>query len=348
MRITILGGSNSGPHIGWTAALRKLSPEHQFENRFLGAVGSLFGLLRLLKMRHENSPRPDAIIFEYALNDSLWQAGANVSIAVIEETLHDVATFCAREGIGLLFLCLCVRPSEGEGESSGSLFMDGLYRSIAMSRGADCIFLADILGSIDGRQYSDPVHLAPEPSARVAEAVARRLRAPIPIPNGGRRSVSFYYLDASQARIEGAAKRVHRESPVFDGPFIELSRGGASFWRATGRLVALMVCSTEWSGHYRIRQGELAIRKNAQSQARENRVDLMILHYVAQESADDPRIVIDLPVSETGLMALPSDLTLMEGAPPKPFADQKLEIGGVMVYRPRSRFRRWIDALIAR
>jgi len=344
----ILGGSNSGPHIGWAAALRKAAPEHQIDNRFLGAVGSLFGLVRLLKMRAEKLPRPDVMIFEYTLNDSLWQAGGNVSIQLIEETLQDVATHCAREGVGLLLLCLCVRPIEGQGESSGSLFMDDLYRRVARSRGADCMFLADILGSIQAGDYVDPVHLGVEAAARVGQAVAARLRAPVPIPRAGRRGVCFSYHAANEARIEGAATRIYRKSPVFDGHFIELARGGASVWPVNGRLVALMVRSTEWSGRYRVRLGDLTIRKNAQTAARESRPDLMILHYVtSQAGTGDSGIMIDMPASEAELMALPGDLTLMEAEPPKPFIEQQLEIGGVVVYRPRSRLRRMIDILFA-
>ncbi len=348
MRITIIGGSNSGPQIGWTAALRKMAPEHQFDNRFLGAVGSLFGLVRLLGMSREAGPRPDAIIFEYTLNDSLWQAGGNVSLQVIEETLHDVATLCAREGIGLLFLCLCVRPAEGEGESVGSLFMDGLYRGVARARGADCLFLGDILGAIEGGQYSDALHLGPKASHRVAEALAARLRAPIPVPRGARRSLCFSYIDATQAGQEGPARLTRIRTPVFEGPFIELAPGGASRWRAHGRLVALMVRSTEFSGYYRIKSGDFVIRKNAQSAARDDRPQLMILHYVAQEIVGDSEIIVDLPASEAELMKLPSDLTLMDKEPSRPFAEQRFEIGGIVVYRPRSRLRRWIDALIAR
>ena len=345
----ILGGSNSGPKTGWAAELQKKSPELRIENGFLGAVGSLFGLLRLLKMRQDGAPKPDVVVFEYTLNDSLWLLGANISLKLVEDTLEDVVTFCAKERIGLLFLCLCLRPPEAEGEAELSRIMDDLYRRVARSRGAaDCLLQADILGRIAQTQYVDSQHLGATHFQLVADAVASRLRQPIPVPRGARRGTCFDYIDAAQARIEGPGERIALKSTVFSGPFLELGRGAASYWPANGRPVAVMLRSTERSGHYRISVADMVIRKNAQSLARANVVNLMALHYLAQEAPSASEVVIEMPADEATLMAEPCDLTLMDGPPLIPFEDQKLEINGLMVYRPRSFLRRAIDAVLAR
>jgi hypothetical protein len=109
-----------------------------------------------------------------------------------------------------------------------------------------------------------------------------------------------------------------------------------------------MLRSTERSGTYRISARGHAIRKNAQSLARDGAPNLMTLHYLAGEFPSASTVAIDMTVSEAELMALPCDLTLMDGPPLKPFAEQTLEINGIMVHRPPTLIRRAIDALIAR
>lgn len=345
MHVMILGGSNSGPKNGWAATLAQIAPEHRIENKFLGAVGSLFGLLRLLKMRQEGTGKPDVIVFEYALNDSLWLLGGNITLKLVEDTLHDVMTLCARERIGLLFLCLCLRPPEPEGEAELSLLMDELYRDAAQSRGAaECLLHAEILGGVAQSQFVDSAHIGPEPAMEVARAVAARLRGPIPAPRGGGRALSFAYLDAAQGRIVGEGARVAVNSSVFEGPFVELRRGGGCVFNAGGRLAALLLRSTEKSGSYAIRTGDRLIRKNAQSLARENVPNLVALHYVTTELPAVSDLSIEMTPEEPELMAQPYDLTLMDGPPHVPFEDQTLELGGIMVYRPRS----WLDKAIAR
>ncbi len=345
----VLGGSNSGPKNGWAATLAQIAPEHRIENKFLGAVGSLFGLLRLLKMRQEGTERPDVVIFEYALNDSLWLLGNNITLKLVEEALHDVITLCAGEGIGLLFLCLCLRPPEPEGEAELSLIMDRLYCDIARVRGAaDCLLQADILGGIAQSQYVDSAHIGPEPAMLVAQAVAARLREPVPAPRQARRALTFDYLDAKKARIDGPGKRITTSSSVFEGPFVELQRGGACVWDANGALVALALRSTERSGSYSIRAGDRLIRKNAQSLARENVPNLMALHYVTAELPPTSRVAVEMTRSERTLMAQPYDLTLMDGPPHVRFEDQTLEIAGIMVRRRRNMFEKALARIAAR
>lgn len=334
MRILTLGGSNTGMSSGWVRELQQLTPEHEIENAFLGAVGSLYGLLRLLKRRQEGDARIDLLIFEYALNDTILFIGGNLDPNLIDPVLQDVMTLCAQEGVSLLFLCLCVRPPPGEDEAEASRFVDQIYVDAAAARGvADCILLREVLGRISNDQYSDQFHIKPEIAAQVAEALAERLKLPLPVPNGAARPMRFDYIPADRAKISGSAERFQQTSAVFEGPFIRLRRGGASLWRCRGRLVALLICVTEKSGDYRIRMHGWKVRKMAQSVAREDRPALMILHYVTGKPPMRRMAVVDLPTDETSLMRLPHDFTLMQDAALTPFSQQSLEIGGAIFLR---------------
>jgi hypothetical protein len=348
LHVLILGGSNSGPKNGWAAQLAGFAPEHRIENKFLGAVGSLFGLLRLLKMRRDGDARPDVVIFEYTLNDTLWLAGRNIDFDLVEDTLHDVATLCAQEGIKLLFLCLCQRPLEAEGQTELSFFMDQFYRRIALGRGAaDCLLLGDIMGRVAQSQYADIVHIDLDTSTKVAAAVAARLKEPVPVPRGAKRDMRFRYLDAHSAWVQGAGRLTAHKSTVFEGPFLVLRRGGKCVFEFRGRVAALLLRSTQASGWYKITSGDRMLRKNAQSLARDNVPNLVTLHYLAGAMPDASRVVIEMPESEEALMALPDDLTLMEGPALVPFEEQTLEIAGIMVRQPSSPARRAFDALFA-
>ena len=48
MKILLLGGSNAGMREGWASQFQRQASAHEVENRFLGAVGSLYGLMALL------------------------------------------------------------------------------------------------------------------------------------------------------------------------------------------------------------------------------------------------------------------------------------------------------------
>lgn len=349
MKILILGGSNTSHKTGWAAEFAKMSPGLHIENRFLGAVGSLFGLLRLLKMIEEGAARPDVVIFEYALNDSLWLMGGNLALPLIDAALQDVATICAREKIGLLFLCLSLRPPEPEGEAELSRFINGRYESVARARGcAACLTQNDILGGVRQADYVDAMHISPESARAVARAVARRLETPVPWPRGARRALSFRYLDASRAQLEGPGERGRLQSSVFEGPMLTLSRGARCRWATNGALIALLLRSTHSSGWYQIEAGGQVLRKNAQSLARENVPNLVTLHYVTRALPHASEAVVAMPPSESALMALPDDLTLMDGPAHVPFEEQTLEIAGAMIHRPPSRARRVFDAVFAR
>lgn len=344
VRILTLGGSNTGVAHGWVSALRSLMPDHTIENRFLGAVGSLYGLLRLLKARSENEPRPDVLVFEYALNDTLLLVNGTVSVATVRETLHDVVSYCIEERIGLVFLCLQLNPTSPK-EIRESARSDDIYAAVARERGvAHCLRHSDVFGEVAAAQFVDPVHLSPEGAACIAEAVRARLGQPVPPPRSASRPTLFAYLDAAQARLQGPAHLVSLRSSVFEGPFVRLDRGGACSWDVFGGLVATMIRSTQRSGFYRIRAGGRAVRKNAQSSMRDMVPNLMTLHSMSRVLRAPGSLTIDLPLSEAELSGLRLDRTFWDSDPPEPFAVQQLEINGVMVRRERSRLRRTLEA----
>jgi hypothetical protein len=334
VHILLLGGSNAGVHFGWAKTLAKLVPQHEVENSFLGAVGSLFGLLRLLKLQRENRPRPDVVLFEYALNDGILYDGKSLTAELLEDTLEDVVAFCAAESLPLLFLCLASRPL-GDGRlSPTSHYIDGFYhRAARRRRMATPLTLTDILGDVDVSHYVDPFHLGEASSRLVAEAVAQRLRSPIPVPSGPRRTLSFDYVEASHAHCDEGVTLSEIGSPVFQGVFVELARGQASRWPCAGRLASIMALSNESSGFFRIRAEGEALRKNAQSKMCENVPQLIMMYYVVSRLRADGEIVIDMPANESDLTQLPHDPTLMERPPNAPFATQTLLVNAIMVQR---------------
>lgn len=341
LRILVLGGSNSSDS-GWVQELRRLAPEHEIENGFLGAVGSLFGLLRLLKRRQDGARPVDLVIFEYALNDTILFIGHNLHPDMIPPTLDDVATLCARDGIPLLFLCLCVRPPAGQDEAEASRYINQIYVDTAAARGAaPCILQREVLGKVDFEQYSDQFHLKPVFAARMAAAVAERLRPPLPVPLGADRALRFLYLPASRAALSGAAERSLLGTPVFVGPSVRLRAGGRLAWRQPGRLIALLVCVTALSGDYTIRARGWRGRKTAQSLARENRPLLVALHYLTHPPPRRGKVSIELPASDPALQDLRHDFTLMEAGPTVPYERQSLEICGAIFDTHHDRFA-WV------
>ncbi len=110
MDILLLGGSNAGLHYGWAAQFEAIVPEHRVTNRFLGAVGSLYGLMRLLRLGEGQEPPPQLVIFEYALNDAVLLDAGWLRVDLLEDTLREVAELCREKSLPLLLLCLEPRP----------------------------------------------------------------------------------------------------------------------------------------------------------------------------------------------------------------------------------------------
>ena len=341
MHILVLGGSNAGVSFGWAKTLARILPEHDIENCFLGAVGSLFGLLLLLKRRRESQPKPDVVIFEYALNDAILLDGSGLDAELLREALKDVITICAQDKLPLLFLCLASQPRDDGNASPNASFVNSVYLRATRENGlASPLLLTDILGELSASDYVDSVHLAEGPSLSVAEAIAQRLARHIPVPKPSHRSLSFTYVDATEARSTAALPSRELTSRVFHGPFIELSRGEATYWPSKGRLVSIMLLSNASSGYYRIGWQGAAIRKNAQSLMRDIIPDLMMMYYVTSKPLARGEIVIDMPACETELMALPEEPTLMECAPSVPFAEQTLLVNGLLFHHKPSRIVR--------
>jgi hypothetical protein len=125
---------------------------------------------------------------------------------------------------------------------------------------------------------------------------------------------------------------VELASKVYSDEFLEISRGGASFWPGRGRLVALMLRTTENAGVYRLAVEGRSLRKTAQSEIREVLPKVLLLHYVRAQPIANEDLEISMPVEEGALMSLEEDRTLHAAPSAAAFEAQKLEIAGVMFW----------------
>ncbi len=134
-------------------------------------------------------------------------------------------------------------------------------------------------------------------------------------------------------------------SPVYSDEFLEISRGGASVWPGRGRLVALMLRTTESAGVYRLAANGWRLRKTAQSDIREILPKVMLLHYVRAQPIANEDLEISMPAEEDALMSLEEDSTFHGAPSPAPFEAQKLEIAGVVFWGGAAWPRRLLAAI---
>lgn len=335
MKILLLGGSNAGIREGWAFQFQKQAKEHEVENRFLGAVGSLYGLMALLKMERDGAAPPEIVIFEYCLNDILLFAANCLREELVADTLEAIAACCAQRGIRLMFLCL--EPlATSKMQRGAKRRARQLYAQAATHYATPALWLHDILpGGPTATHYQDENHLTVEASAAVAAAVLTKLDdARIPVARGA--EVRFDYVDTTQTQCGGACELRHIDSKVFDGAFIRMTRPSECLWPGSGRLVALMLRSDETSGEYLIRATRCARRKNPRSQMQETVPHLMLLHYVSSTIVTDRGVAIAMPDDEASLRRAPEDATLLAVPATAPFLDQTLDIHAVIFWRPRS------------
>lgn len=346
MRILLLGGSNAGVKDGWAVQFAQIAAGHEVENRFLGAVGSLYGLMALMKRARDNAPAPDLIVFEYCLNDILLREAGVLRPALVTDALEAVADDCAREGVPLLFLNLEPRPA-GKLRRKAVRRVGKRYAAVARHRGVSCLWLRDVFPkALSMLHYQDENHLTTDASGHVAQALLAMVEAGAPAPalRDGQ-APRFDYVDARQTRARGPCALRDLTSRVFDGTFLEIERGGASFWRGHGALVALMLQSNDKSGVYSIRARGEEVRKTARSQMQEIVRNLMLLHYTAGGLRSDGEVEIAMPADEEALMRLPANRGLLEASATEPFETQTLRIHGVIFWRDaslRARLRNFV------
>lgn len=348
MDILLLGGSNAGLRDGWAAQFIEIATEHHVTNQFLGATGSLYGLLRLFKREQDRAAKPDLIVFEYALNDMILLDAHSLAKNVLRDTLDEVVQYCAERRIRLLFLVLQPRGVVSGSFSAAARVTRRYARTARMRSMFPCLTLPEILAGPPSEDcYQDPYHLTRPVSRLVAEAVWSTLReneipAPLAAPACG---PAFAYIPATKARTLGPARLRQRESKVFKGLFLEIGRSGASYWPGRGRLVALMLRSSETAGLYQLKNSTLAYRKCAASLMQQTVAKLVVLHYLSRPFYVEDDLEISMPFDEAALLALQQDKTLQEAEPLALFAEQCLEINGVMLWRPLPSWMRWRRAL---
>ncbi|MBG0809468.1 SGNH/GDSL hydrolase family protein [Methylosinus sp. H3A] len=347
MRVLLLGGSNAGVYFGWAAQLQGLMPEHEITNMFLGAVGSLYGLARLQEAERREQAPPDLVVFEYALNDIILLDAGFATAALVHDALSSVAQHCAERGVPLLFLCLRPRPTGRARVSSQVRRIERIYRGVARARAmARCVTLEAILGRERAEDFVDAHHLTAEASRRCAEVVAKIISSgEIPVPRVDRSHTPIFdYVPAAAARAQGRCRNVDIVSTVFSGAFLEIARPGSSHWPGRGRLAGLLLRSTHESGVFRIAAGGRAYARTAQSSMREIVPNLILLHYSRRRPWADFDLEVAMPDDASALAALPEEKTLLPAEPGTPFAEQTLQIAGVMFWRP-SFWRRWLAFL---
>ena len=334
MDILLLGGSNAGLHYGWAAQLAARLPEHRVTNRFLGAVGSLYGLMRLMRLSEDEARPPQLVIFEYALNDAVLLDAGWLRMDLLEDTLRAVAELCGEKGLPLLLLCLQPRPGEAARVDASARRALGCYRRLAERHQLHpCVTQQEALGGVRAEDYVDKLHLHEAASIRVAEHLAAIARKRVPVPRAGETAApSFRFVPARAAQTSGPCRRVELASTVYSDEFLEISRGGASRWPGSGRLAALMLRTTETAGVYRLAARGWSLRKTAQSHIREVLPKVMLLHYLRTQPVAEEDLEISMPADEDALMRLDEDRTF-HGAPSEaPFAAQRLEIAGVIFW----------------
>ncbi|MBM3550254.1 MAG: hypothetical protein FJX45_00530 [Alphaproteobacteria bacterium] len=347
MKILLLGGSNAGIRDGWAFQFQRQASAHEVENRFLGAVGSLYGLMALLRMEREGAAPPEVVIFEYCLNDILLFAANCLRQKLVADTLEGVAACCARRGIRLMFLCLDPCQTTSKELRGARRRARRLYTEAAARYATPAIWLEDIFpGGPTAAHYQDQNHLTVEASAAVAAATLSKL-GDARVPKAHDAEIRFDYVDATRAQASGACERRHIQSKVFEGAFIRLKRPSESHWPGSGRLVALMLRSDETSGEYLIRAPRCARRKNPRSKMQEIVANLMLLHYVSGTIATNRGVAIAMPDDEAALRRAPENATLLATPPTAPFLDQTLDIHAVIFWRPRSIAKR-IAAMLRR
>jgi hypothetical protein len=210
--------------------------------------------------------------------------------------------------------------------------------------------LHEALGGVRSEDYVDRLHLTPAASIRVAEHLAATLRdAPIPIPRAAKTvRPSFRFVPARAAQTSGPCRPVALASRVYSDEFLEISRDGASVWPGRGRLVALMLRTTESAGAYRLAANGWRLRKTAQSDIRAVLPKVMLLHYVQAQPIAKEDLEISMPADEDVLMRLEEDRTFHGAPSAAPFEAQKLEIAGVMFWSGAASPRRLLAAILIR
>lgn len=341
MDILLLAGSNAGLRDGWAAQFMELATEHRVRNGFLGAVGSLFALLRLLEL--ERSGKPELIIFEYALNDIIMLEDRRVSGAVLRDTLDVAAQYCARRNIGLLFLALQPRDAGAWLFSPAGRVLRRYSHVAKMRAMRPCLTLDEILGRpADAACFQDEYHLTRSVSRKVAERLLSLLREEaVPVPLAAPvRPCPFTYIGAERAVTRGPVRMAEHESKVFSGRFLEIGRSGSTRWPGRGRLVGLMLRSSSNAGIYVLRNSTKAYRKCAASLMQRIVAKLILLHYVSHRLYVDDDLEISMPGEPSAVFGLKKDGSMQETAPQAPFSEQCLEINGVILWRPEPLWER--------
>ncbi len=352
MKILLLGGSNTGFWGGWAhhfVALAERDLGANITNGFLGAVGSLYGLMQLLKYEREGAAHPEILIFEYMLNDILLVSQNAISTMLIRDTLGEISEYCLDRKIILQFLCLTPRRHRILTTPSASRSVANAYNKLAQRYGFPRPLLQDEVldRRVSNDDYLDEAHFKPDISRKIAEALLARISA---LPKEAPKRIApirrraFAYVDASQAETSGRAYQTKLEMTVLKGPLVEMNRPATTIWPATGQLVGVVFRSRPTSGWYRLTVGHTQRRKNACVTDLLILAELIAMQYPNIRAQACGSIEIAMPEDEAELMRLAHDISPMELSPTHPFGEQDLAIHGLMLWRGPFGFARLIES----
>ncbi len=328
--ILILGGSNAGLTFGWAAQLKSLTPAALIDNCFLGGSGSLYGLFHLLKIREYGGYLPDLILFEYTLNDIVFFEANQLKADLIEATLTEILSLCANLKIPIIFLGIAPRPKHRLFIfNDPSRVVKKIYKQILSDFNSE-IFID--LNSKLKLSYLDDHHLTEASSKNVADFLLdfitrRKITAPYRTNNS-----SFKFVLPGDAIFQENTTLKEISSPVYNGEFLEIRRGGSASFLQEGRLVGILIRSTAKSGLYTISTTGIKIKKSAQSTMREIVPNLILMHNLPSPLYSHDRIEIAMPREEEDLTDLPEDHSLLVCASSAHYQDQTLECGALLFW----------------
>ena len=359
--ILLLGGSNAGMTEGWAYHFAPRAAERGWlvENGFLGAVGSLYGVLALHKRISDGLPWPEIIVFEYMLNDLILANARTISPFLVRDCLDEVGRLCAQRGVKLFILGLEPRAGRPPSAIGPTARIRRIYsRASRLTPALGGLFIERALGRLPGPEdYIDDNHLTPRVSEQIADALVAELepcmRVAAPVAaTGAQFRAGFCYVSAGEASLEGQASRGRVNTRVFRGQTVEMSRPALSLWQGEGRLIGLLICADATSGAYRITAGPWRRRKNAASEVLDLLGKFVTLHYLADPPPRGATIAIEMSDDEAELEATATEAVPLERAARTPFDSQTLKVYGLIFWNgPRgwralfAPFEAWARAL---
>jgi hypothetical protein len=289
--VLLVGGSNTGLRDGWARQFEKLATRHRVTNAFLGATGSLYGLVNLMAV--SDLSKVDVVIFEYTLNDAIFVNYGVQDQQLIQICLEQVAAVCRANDIRLILLTLN-RRDDFPVASEDTRLVNETYLSVAKAWGLEVVSLRDLISNhariadcpIDSLFDGTGVHLSQSLAEIIAEAVLAavqgRPQVTLDLPAPSRRH-EIIYIPATTADLFGKTLFVDRRTAAFKGRFLRLAGDARCQFNGAGELIALLVNSRQESGWLTLETDDGACAKNTHSTWTRPGTDRIIMQYMTKK-----------------------------------------------------------------